>query len=265
MFQIIERAHSFDIREQNKYDIQKKLENFLQQKFMLSTSTTKLGRSLLRINYFNENLEKELQKDNRITILHEPEKRLYIQVKGNLTDMQVEQLWNELEKDLIIIKKQEVLEERILTKDEIINRILNLIKSEGYTIENSDVHNFIDNFQQKYNRLPKEEELNSIVKGYILMKNEDYLLEKAEDNNDDIKSEFVELTHEESREKISLSSGYNGILIVNSPIGRRKCPSCENEGLIREVDDKSVILLDYPRIYGKKYYCGACGQEWREQ
>ena len=134
MVQMIERAHSFDIREQNNYDIQKKVENVLQKNFMLSTNTTKLGSSLLRITYFNENMEKELQKDNRITILHEPNKRIYIQVKGKLTDTQVGELWNELEKDLKVIKKQEANEKKITNKDEVVNIIINSIKSRGYTI-----------------------------------------------------------------------------------------------------------------------------------
>ncbi len=265
MVQMIERGHSFDIREQSNYDIQKKLENVLQKRFMLSTNTTRLGSSLLRINYYNKDIEKEIQKDNRITILYEPHKRIYIQIKGKLTDTQVGQLWNELEKDLRVIKKQETIEEKISNKDEIINTIINSIKNKGYTIENIDAQNFIDNFQEEYNRLPKDEELDSIVKGYIVMKNEEYLLEKAKINNKEVVPENVELTFEKSREDVGLASDQNGVLTINPPIGRRKCPSCENEGLIHEIDDKSIILLDYPRIYGKKCRCGACGQEWREQ
>jgi len=262
---MIERAHSFDIREQNNYDIQKKVENVLQKNFMLSTNTTKLGSSLLRITYINENMEKELQKDNRITILHEPNKRIYIQVKGKLTDTQVGQLWNELEKELRVIEKQEDRKEKIFSKDEIIDTIINSIKNRGYNIENIDVQNFINNFQEEYNRLPKYEELDSIVKGYIIMKNEEHLSEKAKTSDREVVLENIELKFEKSRENVALNSDQNGVLIINTPIGRRKCPSCENEGLIHEIDDKSIILLDYPRIYGKKYRCGACGQEWREQ
>jgi len=33
--------------------------------------------------------------------------------------------------------------------------------------------------------------------------------------------------------------------------------------MIREVPDKSRIIVDYPRIYGKKYICGKCGAQWR--
>ncbi len=46
---------------------------------------------------------------------------------------------------------------------------------------------------------------------------------------------------------------------------RRECPKCgnRNKTLIREIIDKSHIICDYPRIYGKKYHCGDCGIEWR--
>ena len=46
---------------------------------------------------------------------------------------------------------------------------------------------------------------------------------------------------------------------------RRECPVCGNtrKGSIQEIVDKTHIILDYPRMYGKKLKCGACGQEWR--
>ncbi len=46
---------------------------------------------------------------------------------------------------------------------------------------------------------------------------------------------------------------------------RRKCPICGNSNthLIREVTDKSIIILDYPKVYGKKFVCGECGANWR--
>ena len=47
----------------------------------------------------------------------------------------------------------------------------------------------------------------------------------------------------------------------------RKCPKCGNQrkSLIREELDKSNIIMAYPRMYGKKYVCGAfgCGCNWR--
>jgi len=46
---------------------------------------------------------------------------------------------------------------------------------------------------------------------------------------------------------------------------RRECPKCwnHNKTLIRETIDKTHLISDYPRMYGKKYHCGECGVEWR--
>ena len=57
------------------------------------------------------------------------------------------------------------------------------------------------------------------------------------------------------------------IINTDKPEGRRKCPKCseENKMLIHESVDKSNIILDYPRLYGKKYRCGSCGCVWRER
>ncbi|MFW9782892.1 MAG: hypothetical protein ACFFFB_11475, partial [Candidatus Heimdallarchaeota archaeon] len=55
----------------------------------------------------------------------------------------------------------------------------------------------------------------------------------------------------------------------NKPIvegySRRECPICGNNRhmFIYEEADKSNIVMDYPRIYGKKYKCGKCGAYWK--
>jgi hypothetical protein len=56
------------------------------------------------------------------------------------------------------------------------------------------------------------------------------------------------------------------ILTIEKTEGRRRCPSCaeENKNMIHESTDKNRIISDYPRVYGKKYRCGRCGQEWKE-
>ncbi len=45
----------------------------------------------------------------------------------------------------------------------------------------------------------------------------------------------------------------------------RHCSKCfnQNQNSIREIEDKTVILMEYPRIYGMKYVCGNCGHSWR--
>jgi len=45
---------------------------------------------------------------------------------------------------------------------------------------------------------------------------------------------------------------------------RRICPHCDNnrQMSIQEKIDKKNIIIQYPRIYGKKYVCGLCGTNW---
>jgi hypothetical protein len=59
----------------------------------------------------------------------------------------------------------------------------------------------------------------------------------------------------------------DSIITIEKEEGRRKCPKCatEDKGLIHESIDKTNIILDYPRMYGKKYRCGLCGAVWREK
>jgi DNA-directed RNA polymerase subunit M/transcription elongation factor TFIIS len=59
----------------------------------------------------------------------------------------------------------------------------------------------------------------------------------------------------------------DSILTIEKTDGRRKCPKCGNEDKmkIHESTDKSNIILDYPRVYGKMYRCGECGAAWREK
>jgi len=55
---------------------------------------------------------------------------------------------------------------------------------------------------------------------------------------------------------------------ANKPIiegySRRQCPHCDNDRkmAIQEKTDKTNIIMQYPRIYGKKYVCGLCGTNW---
>ena len=57
------------------------------------------------------------------------------------------------------------------------------------------------------------------------------------------------------------------ILTVEKVEGRRRCPRCHNENklMIHESTDRDIILMDYPRVYGKRYKCGQCGCVWREK
>ncbi|MFX0000002.1 MAG: hypothetical protein ACFE9Q_07655 [Candidatus Hodarchaeota archaeon] len=261
---MLERSHSFDIRDKNNDDIQKIVENVLEKKLSLSTTSEKLGRSLLRINYFDSINDDEQRKNNRITVLKEPNNRVYIQIKGKLTDAQVSQLWSEFKKKLNNSTFVHEIKKPKLSKEEIIKEIKRLIELKGYTIKIEEIKRFVDNFIKEYDRLPKKDEFHSIVKGYMIMVNEDYLLNKAELSiKNQTPSESKESVLKTIGDNLSLISQNNSLSVVENADGRRKCPNCGNEGLIHEMDDKSVILMDYPKIYGKKHSCAECGHEWR--
>ena len=100
----------------------------------------------------------------------------------------------------------------------------------------------------------------------------------AEEIQPEFKSEVKEVTPEDVKAEISevrasgAAPGIPGktdtsILTVEKIEGRRKCPECDTEDphMIHESTDKSNIILDYPRVYGKKYTCGQCGCLWREK
>ena len=76
------------------------------------------------------------------------------------------------------------------------------------------------------------------------------------------KEKNLEITSDFDSPSVPLSTKYKTIMNGDS---RRMCPSCDNtrHNLIYEETDKTHILMDYPRIYGKKFKCGECGQEWR--
>ncbi|MFX1344296.1 MAG: hypothetical protein ACFFBC_02200 [Promethearchaeota archaeon] len=262
---MLEKTQSFDMNGQNYDGIRRKVEHILQKDLMYTTNTKRLGETLLRISYFKENVDEEEQKDNRITILQEPERRIYIQIKGRLRDDQVAQIWTKLESDLNLTRQIKKKKIDIPRKEKIIQEIIKSIKIKGYAIDYNDAQEFLENFHKKYDRLPKSEEISSIVKGYVIMINEDYLLEKSEPSIQ-IESPSKSINSILEGEELKNSSGIydNNAVALENPVGRKKCPSCGNEGLIHEVDDKSIILMDYPRIYGKKNICADCGYEWRK-
>ncbi len=66
--------------------------------------------------------------------------------------------------------KQVIKEKKGLTVGEIIHLIIINIQNQGYLVDYSEVNEFIENFQEEYNRLPLKEEIPSIANGYIKMK-----------------------------------------------------------------------------------------------
>jgi hypothetical protein len=262
---MFERSQSFHIQNKSCDEIQQIMENLLEKNLSFTTKTKRLGSSLLRINYFDLNNEQEQQKDNRITILKESDNRVYIQIKGKITDAQVGQIWSAFRRKLsnsVYLDKPETPKN---TKEQIVHEIKNLIEKKGYFVKNEEVNTFIDNFIDKFDRLPEMNEFQSIVKGYTMMIKEENFSEITETNSirNRRASESLESVLEVIEEKQSLNIDDHKINTIEKGVGRRKCPSCGDESSIHEMTDKTIILMDYPRIYGKKKYCGLCGFEWK--
>lgn len=92
--------------------------------------------------------------------------------------------------------------------------------------------------------------------------------EEIEDVAEETTTEKVPITEEEAAEtEDPLAASKQDILTIEKTEGRRACPNCgeDNPNMIYESTDKENIIMDYPRVYGKKYKCGECGQEWREK
>ncbi|MHA1291154.1 MAG: zinc ribbon domain-containing protein [Promethearchaeota archaeon] len=78
------------------------------------------------------------------------------------------------------IIKNKKAEEKILAKDDIINMIIKEIKDRGFNIEFSDAQEFVESFQEQFNRLPILKEIDSIAASYIKMKKEEEIITKTE-------------------------------------------------------------------------------------
>jgi len=258
---VMERTQSFDMNDYNQEEIQKITENILRNKLTLSYKTARIGEKIIRINYFDEREPEGLQTDNRITILQEPEKKYYINVKGKLTDDQISELWSELNLELKESQRAKNKNNNELTKDEVINEICNSIKNLGFHIEVSDALNFIESFIEKFYRLPRRDEVQPIIKGYMLVSDEVKL------SKDKVSPEPLNEVNPIQTEQMTPDFSTSNVITILKPTGRRVCPRCGpgNWFKIHEIEDKNDIISIYPKIYGKKYTCDNCRITWKEQ
>ena len=163
-------------------------------------------------------------------------------------------------------------------KQYIVGDIIKEIEREGFSIEKVFVEDFVDNFQEKYNRLPKKTEIKPIAKSYLKVLGEDTNYSEI----NDLKTENLGLNDElkpvinnflKKRNLIntiteeSLFRNSREIITIPKTDGRRICPICGNDDnffKIHETIDKNYIISHYPKIYGKSYHCDACSCTWRE-
>jgi len=172
-----------------------------------------------------------------------------------------------------------ILEDPVL-KDYIIGDIIRGVEQKGLDIEKVYVENFIDNFINEYERLPKKNEIKPIVSSYLktlelqtlITENRQETIESETDTNliAPIVKNFIQkknLINTIKNRGLFTHSGE--ILTIPKPMGRRLCPICDDANWykkkIHESIDKNDVIWHFPRVYGKIYSCSGCGCVWKEK
>ncbi|MFX1273939.1 MAG: hypothetical protein ACFFBP_12325 [Promethearchaeota archaeon] len=259
---MLEKLQYHEIDNFNQERMQEMIENILHDNLDYKTRAVRLGRRIIKINYYDPKVAYNLQGDNKILILQDPNKKCHVNFQGKLEPTQISNVWNEIKRKISnsqIITDQEKI---ILTREEVIYEIIEKIEGRKIKIDTLKVLDYIGEFQQKYQRLPYKNEIDQIVKEYIgsheVEKKVELKIEKKKKISP-IKNKIL------TRNKSDNTSG--NILVIPKPVGRRLCPHCGNVSTykIHENIDKSYILCAYPRVYGKRYYCDGCRGMWREK
>ena len=144
------------------------MDNILQNNLDFKTRIVKLGKTIIKINYYESHFEESFQKANKILILQDPDNNCHINFQGKLTENQILELWNELNQNLGRVMAPNKDREEPLTKDEAIFEIIEGIERMCYNIETMDAIEFIEKFQLRYVRYPYNNEIKSIIKSYVL-------------------------------------------------------------------------------------------------
>ncbi len=118
---------------------------------------------------------------------------------------------------------------------------------------------------EKKIRLEKSEDLDA-KQGYVSF------LEKEISNMENaMENLHKSIKNLETEKKIISRSFEKSIIQEKVDLGtesqvRRACPKCGNKihSQIREIVDKTYLISTYPKLYGKKFQCGMCGEEWRK-
>ncbi|HEY0088284.1 MAG TPA: hypothetical protein VGB37_05535, partial [Candidatus Lokiarchaeia archaeon] len=191
-------------------------------------------------------------------------------VKGNMSEIQNDIIWSGIEKAIDDLRNIEITKKKEMTEEELAKKIVERITKQGFAFKLEDAKNFIANFQKKFNRVPKGDEVESIGIGYISMLNKEMKVEGIgpEITSQDEKVKDINTIKQEKKSEIKeeIKKSVNGILEVKRAEGRRSCPKCgnQNANAIKELIDKKIIISNYPQLYGKKFQCRLCNCEWRE-
>lgn len=171
---VYEKTQTFERKEKDLDEFQQAVEQVMNATLRLSTKAAKLDETLSIITFIDEKMDLAPQKDNKVS-LYQEQSKIFIQLKGILDKDQADEFWDALNDTLSRSKikepvtKELKIESKPPTKEDTINAIIAAIKDKGASIEKTDAEEFIDNFQEQFNRLPAKSEINSIALGYIKM------------------------------------------------------------------------------------------------
>ena len=139
--------------------------------------------------------------------------------------------------------------------------------------QNADLKSKIPNASnlEKINEMYKikidelEREIKILKKNQELIQNERVSLEDTKKNVFNFQKKMIETKNQTQEVPVKKNEQPKIEILEISSEGRRKCPNCNNvnQASIHELVDKTKIVMDYPRVYSKKYKCGDCGMEWK--
>jgi len=262
---MLENTQSHVIDNFDHENMQEMLENILHDNLEYKTRAVRLGRRIIKINYYDPKVNYNLQKDNKIIILQDPKNTCHVNFQGQLNPAQISDVWKALTKNLSNTQLIDENEDIILTREELIYEIIEKLELKHVKIDTFKIVKSIEKFQQNNLRLPFKKEIDQIIDIYInanegeirVIVEEPRIIKNKEIPKKIKINPFIKDSNNTPRE----------IITIPKPNGRRSCPHCGNISTykIHEQIDKSYVLCSFPRLYGKKYYCDGCRGIWREQ
>ncbi|MHA1150271.1 MAG: hypothetical protein ACTSR8_18750 [Promethearchaeota archaeon] len=204
--EMYEKTKTYELKNREMSDFQAITEKIL-YKLRFSTTSTVLDETLTIVTFLDKNSNIDVQKDNKIA-LYQEQNNIYVQVKGLLSQREADKFWTLYDNTIDAKIEPPVIEEKKpVSKTEIINQIVETIKNKGFQIEISEATDFVDNFENSFNRLPKISEINSIAAGYIKMKQEEIgdVPETTIIEETDFTEDFDDITTFEEEEAIEIS------------------------------------------------------------
>ncbi len=170
------------------------------------------------------------------------------------------------QKDPTLLEYENLIEELMKENETLKNRIVDL----------EEQNKFYKDIADSIEQVPESKEAKKPAKLFKRTKKKEEIkpsietVEASKTHNEKVKAfkAHVEKTKEAIVDSQIFKDSPAPKLAIPTIIegsSRRECPVCGNtrHGSIQEVVDKTRLISDYPRMYGKKLKCGSCGQNWR--